>query len=418
VLLFDLDHFKVVNDSLGHPVGDELLRTAARRLITSVRADDVIARIGGDEFAVLLGDIASVNDATEVAERIQQTLAQPLALNGYTLCISASIGVVLNRNEPEESVYTEPEELLRDADTAMYRAKAAGRAGYAVFDSEMRTRAIERLDIETGLWRALEQQELLLLYQPVFSVQSGELDSFEALLYWQHPQHGLIAAETFQQVAEESGLIASLSAWTLRAACHQAALWKEQRPRAGVDVPTPPTVSINISPHTFLQPALVEQIRQALDDNALEPHALRLEISERIVMYPAETVLPILERLHALGVQLCLDAFGEGYSSLHHIARFSVPRLKIDRSFVHTMTQDERSAHIVQAIITLAHTLGMHVVAVEVENQPQLRMLRHMGCDYGQGRLFATPLTAAEASLLPGPARQQQLVYDVSPEGI
>jgi diguanylate cyclase (GGDEF)-like protein/PAS domain S-box-containing protein len=418
VLLFDLDHFKVINDSLGHPVGDELLRTAAQRLIASMRADDIIARIGGDEFAVLLEDVGSVSDATEVAERIQQMLARPFSLMGYTLCTSASIGVVLNHNEAGENTYEKAEELLRDADTAMYQAKGGGRAAYAVFDNDMRTRAIERLDIEMGLWSALEQHELHLLYQPVFSIQTGELDSFEALLHWQHPRHGLLSADSFQYIAEESTLGVALSQWVLRAACHQAAQWARQPPRVGGDLHTVPTVSVNISAHSFLQPTLADQISQALHDYELEPHALRLEISERIVMYPATTVVPILERLHALGVHLCLDAFGEGYSSLHHIAHFAVPRLKIDRSFVHAMAQDERSAHIVQAIITLAHTLSMRVVAVDVENQPQLRMLRHMGCDYGQGRLFAAPLTAAEASLLPGPVRQKQLVYDISPEGI
>jgi diguanylate cyclase (GGDEF)-like protein/PAS domain S-box-containing protein len=415
VLLFDLDHFKVINDSLGHPVGDELLRTAAQRLISSMRADDIIARIGGDEFAVLLEDIGSISDATEVAERIQYMLAKPLSLQGYTLCTSASIGVVLSRSEADESTYESPDELLRDADTAMYQAKATGRAGYAVFDSAMRTRAIERLDIEMGLWNALEHNELHLLYQPIFNFQTGGLDSFEALLYWQHPRHGLISAEAFRHVAEESSLGIALSQWVLRAACHQAAQWAQQPPLAGVDAPAQHTISVNVSAHAFLHPALADQISQALYDYELEPHVLRLEISERIVMYPAKTVLPILERLHALGVQLCLDAFGEGYSSLHHIAHFSVPRLKIDRSFVHTMAEDERSAHIVQAIITLAHTLTMHVVAVDVESQPQLRMLRHMGCDYGQGRLFSEPLTATEASLLPGPIQQQQLVYDTSP---
>jgi EAL domain-containing protein (putative c-di-GMP-specific phosphodiesterase class I) len=282
----------------------------------------------------------------------------------------------------------------------------------------MRTRAIERLDIEMGLWNALELHELHLLYQPVFSIPTGELDSFEALLYWQHPRHGLIAAESFWHVAEESSLGVALSQWVLQEACRQAAQWAQQPPPAGANVPTPPTVSVNISAHSFLQPALADQIGQALHDYELAPNALRLEISERIVMYPAKTVLPILERLYALGVHLCLDAFGEGYSSLHHIAHFSVPRLKIDRSFVHTMVEDERSAHIVQAIITLAHTLEMHVVSVDVENQAQLRMLRHMGCDYGQGRLFSEPLSATEASLLPGPVRQQQLVYDTSSEGI
>jgi EAL domain-containing protein (putative c-di-GMP-specific phosphodiesterase class I) len=383
-----------------------------------MRADDIIARIGGDEFAVVLEDIGSLSDAIEVAERIQNLFARPFSLKGYTLCTSASIGLVLNRSETGESTYEKPEELLRDADTAMYQAKGGGRAGYAVFDSDMRTRAIERLDIEVGLWSALEQQELHLLYQPVFSVQTGELDSFEALLYWQHPRHGLISADAFQQVAEESTLGVALSQWVLRDACRQAAQWARQPPPVGANGHATPVVSVNISAHTFLQPTLAEQVSQALRDYELAPHTLQLEISERIVMYPATTVLPILERLHALGVHLCLDAFGEGYSSLHHIASFSVPRLKIDRSFVHTMAQDERSAHIVQAIITLAHTLGMRVVAVDVANQPQLRMLRHMGCDYGQGHLFSAPLTAAEASLLPGPVRQQQLVYDISPEEV
>lgn len=401
VILFDLDHFKVINDSLGHPVGDQLLGTTAERINACIRAGDVVARIGGDEFAILLEDIGGIEEAILVAERIQEALAVPLKLSGYTVVASASIGIALSQPEHQPDPVTRPDDLLRDADAALYRAKAEGRARYAIFDAATRKQAVERLAIETELWQALERQELRLLYQPIINTTTGAIDSFEALLHWLHPQHGLIASDAFIRVAEESGVITSLGHWVLHEVCRQARTALSQvRSLNGAPLVSPVVINVNISAREFLHPALIDHIAQALAENHLAAHQLRLEISERIVMYPTEMLLPVITRLNDLGVQLCLDAFGRGYSSLWHIAHFPIPLLKIDRSFVQTMGRNTRSHAIVQAVISLAHTLGMQVVAVEVETAQQQAQLHTMGCDYLQGFLFARPVDAVAAGAL------------------
>jgi diguanylate cyclase (GGDEF)-like protein/PAS domain S-box-containing protein len=401
VILFDLDHFKVINDSLGHPVGDLLLSTTAQRLEFCMREGDIIARLGGDEFAVLIEDILSPNDAIEVAERIQQTLNEPMELDGYTIFTSASIGIVVNYSDVSAYRYEHPEDVLRDADTAMYRAKERGRAGYAMFDGEMRSQAIERLAIGTGLRQALARNELRLLYQPIVDLTSGEVVSLEALLHWNHPQRGLLSSEAFIGVANESGLIVSLGQWVLRETCRQIRAWmNEDALRMRQANQAPIAVNINISSHEFLYPSFVDEIRHALEAHSLDAHFLRLEIAESIVMYPTESLMPTLNQLHDLGVQLCLDGFGKGYLSLQHIAHFLIPMLKMDRSLVHTMHKDEKSLPIIQAIVMLAHTLEMDVVAVEVETEQQLARLKEMGCNFGQGFLFSRPVSAHTAAML------------------
>ncbi len=411
VILFDLDHFKIVNDSLGHPVGDHLLSTAARRLDACMRTGDMIARMGGDEFAVLLEGISSVNDVVEVANRIQQALAVPLEVREHTLFASASIGIVVSQGD----MHCQPDDLLRDADSAMYQAKARGRACHAIFNAEMRAQALERLNLESGLWQALERDELRLLYQPVIDLQTGEVVSLEALLCWQHPQRGLLPSETFIRTAEESGLIVMLGRWVLRRVCQQVQFWLARSGTSGDTLHRlPVTIHINISAHEFLQPTFVDSVAQVMRDYRIDPRQFRLEISERVMGYPIEMLLPVLQRLDELGIQMCLDSIGEGLASLRHITDFPLPMVKIDRS-LGSLHHTEKHGPVLQAFIGLAHALDMQVVAMKVENEHQFAQLQAMGCDYGQGFLFSRPVSAAAAgTLITQPHEQVLLVHELS----
>ncbi len=395
VLFLDLDRFKVVNDSLGHRVGDQLLIGIARRLEACLRPGDTVARLGGDEFTVLLEDVKGVSDATRVAERIQTALRVPFALGGHEAFTSASMGIALSTTG-----YEEPEDFLRDADLAMYRAKATGRARYEVFDRAMHERAVTQLQLETDLRKALERGELRLQYQPVVAVETRAIVGFEALLRWRHPERGLIYPAEFITLAEETGLITEIGDWVLAEACQQVRRWHEAVPERR------PAVAVNLSSRQFLQADLVERIQAVLRATGLDPSYLHLEITESTVMENGARVLETLDRLRALRVHLCLDDFGTGYSSLSYLHQFPIDTLKIDRSFVGRMGRGGENAEIIRAIVDLGHNLDKRVVAEGVESLDQVAQLRALDCEYAQGRFFAPPLEpeAAGALLLPAVA--------------
>jgi diguanylate cyclase (GGDEF)-like protein len=389
VLFLDLDRFKVVNDTLGHTVGDELLIEIARRLETAVRPGDTVSRLGGDEFTVLLDDMCDSDEASAVAERLQRELAVPFKLSEHEVFITVSIGVAMGAIG-----YQRPEDILRDADTAMYRAKQLGKARYEMFDQAMHTRAMDRLALERDLRRAVEQQEMFLQYQPIVSLGAGSLRGFEALVRWRHPQRGVIPPTDFISIAEETGLIIPLGRWVLEEACRQMSRWQNLSLRD-----EPLQISVNLSCKQFLQPDLLEQVQEVLQETGLDPHSLKLEITETSVMENIETATRTLEQLQALGVEFSIDDFGTGYSSLSYLQRFPVNTLKIDRSFVSRITESEGTAEIVRTIMHLGQQLGMDVIAEGVETEQQSAQLRALGCKFAQGYYFSRPMdrSAAEA---------------------
>lgn len=391
VLFTDLDRFKVVNDSLGHSVGDELLKAITRRIERCVRPGDTVARLGGDEFTILVDDIGDASDATRVADRIQHELAQPFSLGGNDVFTSASIGIALSA-----SGYSEADDLLRDADIAMYRAKALGKARYEVFDTAMHARAKALLELETDLRRAVERGEFRLHYQPLVTLESGRITGFEAVVRWEHPVHGLIGPAAFIPIAEETGLIIPIGRWVLREACRQGRVWQDRYPAL-----TDLTISVNLSGKQFAQPDMVAEIDDALKETGLDPRRLRIEITESVVMENAASTMATIDQLRALNVKIDVDDFGTGYSSLSYLQRFSLDHLKIDRSFVSNIGLDAgENAEIVRTIVTLAHHLGMDAVAEGVETLDQLALLRELGCQLVQGYLFAKPLDEKEADTL------------------
>jgi diguanylate cyclase (GGDEF)-like protein/PAS domain S-box-containing protein len=381
VLFLDLDRFKMINDSLGHSVGDQMLIEAARRLELCLRPGDTIARLGGDEFTILLNDLKDFTYLTHIAERIQKVLMTPFNLNGEEVFTSASIGIATNSR-----TYNRPEEILRDADTAMYRAKLLGKAQYALFDTGMHVEAMRRLQLETDLRRALERQEFRIHYQPIIALGNGEITGFEALLRWQHPYRGLIGPAEFIPVAEETGLIIPIGQWVLREACRQMHLWQAQ-----YDSNCGLTVSVNVSPKQLAQPDLADQVRRILAETGLEASSLRLEITESAIMENTESARQLLAQLKEMEVQLYMDDFGTGYSSLSNLSRFPVDTLKVDRSFVKDLSDYGESSDILWTIVTLARNLGMHVIAEGVETAEQLAQLRALKCECAQGYFFSEP---------------------------
>ncbi|MFQ5857549.1 MAG: EAL domain-containing protein [Anaerolineae bacterium] len=390
VLFLDLDRFKVVNDSLGHTIGDQLLIAMAPRLEGCVRATDTVARLGGDEFVILLEDIEAVSDATRVAGRIREVLTVPFNLDGHEMFTTASIGIVLSATS-----YEQPEDILRDADIAMYRAKALGKARYELFDAAMRDHVVARLRLETDLRRAIERQEFEIHYQPIVSLADGRIAGFEALLRWQHPEHGLVSPGEFIPVAEETGLIVPIDQWVLRETCGQMRAWQAQFP-----ADPPLTISVNLSSKQFAQPDLIEQIEQVLRETGLDARSLKLEITESVIMENGESAAVMLSRLRALGVQVHMDDFGTGYSSLSYLHQFPIDTIKIDRSFIGKMGVDGNNSEIAQAIVMLARDLGMDVIAEGVETAEQLVRLRALECEYGQGYHFSKPLDSEAAGAL------------------
>jgi diguanylate cyclase (GGDEF)-like protein len=389
VLFLDLDRFKNINDSLGHPCGDELLILVARRLETCIRQTDMVARFGGDEFAILLDSINDSSDAIRVAEKVQQAISAPFKLASHEAITTASIGVALSTAN-----YAEAEDIIRDADTAMYRAKDRGKARYEIFDTAMHTRAVTLLRLESDLRRALEKDELFVCYQPIVSVRDGELHGFEALVRWLHPERGIVSPEDFISLAEETGLILPLGLNVLRDACRQLRIW-QQRSIANRDL----IMSVNLSGKQLTQPDLIERIEEVLRESQIDPWHLKLEITETVVMENPELAAVTLVKLRSLGVRLSIDDFGTGYSSLSYLNRFPVDTLKIDRSFVASMNETDENLQIVKTIITLASNLGMQVVAEGVENEEQLTQLKLLKCQYAQGFYFSEPLDVAAADL-------------------
>ncbi len=389
VILLDLDRFKIVNESLGHPVGDELLVATARRLEGCLRAQDSAARLGGDEFAVLLEDIKGSDDAIRVAERIQARLAEALRLFGRDVFITCSLGIAVGRPS-----YQRAEELVRDADIAMYRAKSSGRARHVVFDPSMQVQATALLELDSALRRAIERDEFCLHFQPIVSLASGHIAGFEALVRWQHPERGMVAPGDFIPVAEDTGLIVPLSHLVLNKACRQARLWLDGGGATNL------YMSVNVSGRHLVSPGLAEEIGAILGDSGLPAENLRLEITESVVVQDTEAASATLDALKKLKVQIYMDDFGTGYSSLSYLQRLPIDAVKIDRSFVGNLGQGGENMVIVHTIITLARVLGMEVIAEGIETPEQLAHLRALRCDHGQGFHFSRPLPVEAADAL------------------
>jgi diguanylate cyclase (GGDEF)-like protein len=388
VLFLDLDRFKNINDSLGHTIGDQLLIAIARRVEGCLRPMDTVARLGGDEFAILLDGLEDFSHAIHVAERVQDELMQPFNLKGHEVYTTASIGIALSTTG-----YDHPENILRDADIAMYRAKDNGKARYELFDTVMHTRAVALLKLENDLRRAIERQEFRVFYQPIISLQTDQIAGFEALVRWEHPERGVVSPDEFIPLSEETGLIMEIGHWVLHEACRQMYEWQESLQR-------PLMLSVNLSGKQFIQPNLIGQIKSILHETNFDPRWLRLEITESVVMENAEAATSMLHQLRDLGAHLSIDDFGTGYSSLSYLHRFPVTTLKIDRSFIGRMGEGDENSEIVRTIMTLANNLGMEVVAEGVETEEQLAQLRALKCEYGQGYLFSRPVNAEMARMM------------------
>ena len=390
VLFLDLDNFKVINDSLGHQVGDALLVEVAHRLRGCLRDGDTVARLGGDEFTILLEEIDEEAQANLVAERVGNALRVPISLGDREVVVSASIGLALSTPRRME-----PDSLLRNADIAMYQSKAAGKARHSIFHAGMKKFAMERFDLETDLRRALALGQFRIHYQPILTLADNKIAEVEALLRWERPGHGLMAPLTFIPVAEETGLIVPIGRWVIQEACRQARTWS-------VDFPSEPplVMSVNLSARQFQDPGLVSDVERMVIEAGLEPRALKLEITESVAMHDIEASVRTVEALKALGIQLAIDDFGTGYSSLGYLRRFDIDTLKIDRSFVERIGFDVQDAAIVQSVVALAKTLHLSVVGEGIESHAQAAQLLALGCDRGQGYLFARPQSAEAITAL------------------
>ena len=386
VLYLDFDHFKAVNDSFGHAVGDALLVAIGSRLGACIRPNDLVARLGGDEFAVLF-EGSNVADAVRGAERLTQVFQSPIHIRTHRLHCTPSIGVVMG-----DDARTSAENVLRDADIAMYRAKTSGRSQYVVFEAAMRENIQARLALETDLRGAVEQEQLVVHYQPVLHGASGKLAGFEALVRWLHPERGMVSPGEFIPLAEETGLIIDIDRWVLRTACAQLKAWSHDNPEL--------TLSVNLSSRQFNCPTLAPFIAGVLAEFDLEAHRLKLELTESLLTDLSLRVRETLTALRQLGLRLHIDDFGTGYSSLSYLQRFDADVLKVDRSFVMKMLENDDSAELVRTIVSMAHNLGMQVVAEGVETAEQYALLRALGCEYVQGYLFSKPVPADAASLL------------------
>lgn len=408
VVFVDVDHFKNVNDTLGHSAGDQLIVEISKRLTGSIRRDDpdvhptdvagsvrpagndILARYGGDEFAIVLDDIRGPSDGIRVAERIRQNLATPFVISGYPLQITVSTGIAVSATG-----YSAAEDALRDADTAMHQAKALGKSLYLMCDPTMHAAAVTRLKLEIDLRQAANRGELQVYYQPVIALQTGRLSGFEALIRWQRPNFGLVPPAQFIPVAEETGLIVPIGSWMLQAACTQMHDWH-------VRFPSEPalTIAVNFSAKQFTQPELVTQVEQVLRESGLDPRSLHIEFTESVAMQDPERTALALNKLKALGVGSSIDDFGTGYSSLAYLNRLSLDILKLDRSFVSEMENNNESRKIARAIISLAHNLGLDVVAEGIETGEQASEVRSLGCKYAQGYFFSKPINNASVEAL------------------
>ncbi|MEC4687986.1 MAG: EAL domain-containing protein [Nitrospirota bacterium] len=387
VLFLDLDHFKSINDALGHSVGDLLLQAVAERLTTCVRQGDTVARLGGDEFAIALADVARTSDIPKVAQKIIDTLSGPYVLEGRELFITTSIGICIYPDDAQDA-----ETLVKNADVAMYRAKKHGRNNFQHYSPDMNAQAFERLAIETSLRHALEREEFFLEYQPQVDIETGRIIGYEALVRWRHPDLGVMPPGKFIPLAEESGLIVAIGEWVLRSACAQNRAWQT----AGFP---PIRVAVNVSPRQLRHESLLGAVGRALRETGLHPNWLELELTESI-MQDADEAIRLLSQLQAIGVQIAIDDFGTGYSSLNHLKRYPIHKLKIDQSFVRDVTHDPHDRAIVTAIIALAHSLNLKAIAEGVETEEQLAYLRSLKCDEAQGYFLGRPMPAQNATKL------------------
>jgi diguanylate cyclase (GGDEF)-like protein/PAS domain S-box-containing protein len=385
VLFIDLDNFKIVNDSLGHASGDKVLLTVSERLRSCLRSDGIIARLGGDEFTVLLEGLSDIREAVAFAERINTALSAPITLRDRSVFVGASVGVATSAPGAHR-----PDDLLRKADVAMYRAKSGGRGRHSVFDASLEGDPLERLELETDLHHALERGEFRVLYQPIVSIADGEIRATEALVRWQHPRRGLLAPADFISLAEETGLIVPLGKWVLEEACRQVSQWQR------APFPRAITVAVNISARQFQDSELVADITHALHESGLEPRRLSLEITESMLMRDIDATIAKLADLRSRGIQLAIDDFGTGYSSLSYLKHFRVHTLKIDRMFVDGIDHDEYNSAIVRSVVALGAALGIRVTAEGIETPGELAHLRSLGCYGGQGYLFGRPVPAQE----------------------
>lgn len=382
VLFIDLDRFKIINDGLGHLIGDKLLIAIADTIKSSLRPGDVVARLGGDEFTILIHNVVNTSDATRVADRIQEELAKPFRLDSYEVFSSASIGITIS-----DETHRNPEDFLRDADSAMYSAKELGKARYEIFDQEMHARNMNLLQVETDLRRAIERGEFRLHYQPIVDLTTGEIKEVEALIRWEHPVRGMVPPNDFINIAEETGLIIPIGEWVLEEACRQIRHWKHKYPQL-----CELSISVNLSAKQLMHPSLLSQVRSIRDRTGFDLKYLKLEVTESTVMENSETALKVLNELVALGITFSTDDFGTGYSSLSYLHQFPFKRIKIDRGFVGKIDTDAKSEGIVNTILMLGQNLGLEVVAEGVENEIHLRKLIGAGLKWGQGFLFSRPV--------------------------
>jgi len=374
----------VVNESLGHVHGDDLIIAAARRLEQNLKFGDTVARLGGDEFAVMLEDVRDKEEATGLSDMLQKALSTPFLLGGKEVFTTASMGIAHSAEN-----YVRPEDILRDAELAMYRAKELGKARSVAFDSAMRGTTVTPLDVETDLRRALERHEIVLNYQPIISLSDGKIRGFEALARWRHAERGEIPPSEFIPLAEETGMIVELGQWVLRNACAQMVEWNEAFPAIG-----PLEISVNLSGRQFTQTDLVRMVTNSLEGTGLQANCLKLEITESALMENAQRSAQMLRHLKELDIKVCVDDFGTGYSSLSYLHTFPIDTLKIDKSFVQDMGRNRHNLEIVRTIALLAQNLRLDVIAEGVETPEQLAQLRAIGCGYAQGFLFSRPLTA------------------------
>ncbi len=389
LLFLDLDGFKSINDNMGHPTGDQLLKKVSDRFSKCLRSEDTLARLGGDEFVILLENVTEVEQAMTIADRIHESLREPIFLQNEETVISVSIGIILGGEQPFCNDPDRVAELLRDADTAMYRAKRRAPGTSEVFEPSMHTSTIQRLQVANELDQAVERQELMVYYQPIVSLSSDRIDGFEALVRWQHQERGLLSPSDFIPIAEQTKAILKIDQWVLRHACRQLVLWQQQFPNIG-----PLSMSVNLSSKNLDQPGLIESLDDILAETRLDGTSLKLEITESLMMEQTKTTFEILEQIKERNIEICLDDFGTGYSSLSYLDCFSFNILKLDRSFIKRLAGEEERCEIVEAIVNLAITLNMKVVAEGVETDGQRDKLKALNCNYGQGYEFFPPLNS------------------------